>query len=114
MAERQWRLLAEIGEELAPSRDLGPAIDRVALRVVPSMADCFVLFLAGPRHKPPDARRWHLHGERSLALREGLQEIFKVHGPKALRSVAWRDALHDVFASVGLTSGVAGVAARTR
>jgi signal transduction histidine kinase len=107
MAERQWRLLAEIGEELAPSRDLATAIDRVALRIVPDVADCFVLFLAGPRHKSRDARRWHLHGERSLALRNGLQEVFKVHGPDALRSAAWRNALHELFESIGLASGTA-------
>jgi signal transduction histidine kinase/FixJ family two-component response regulator len=107
IAERQWRLLAEIGEELAPSRDLGPAIDRVAQRIVPYVADCFVLFLAGRRNLPGDARRWHLHGDCSSALRDGLQELFKIHGPDALQSVVWRDALHGVFSSIRLASGTA-------
>jgi signal transduction histidine kinase len=107
MAERQWRLLAEVGETLALSHDIGPALDNLARRIVPDVADVFVLFLAGTRDLPGGIRRWHLHGERAPALRDGLRALLKRHGPDALQTVVWRDALHAELASRALASGTA-------
>jgi signal transduction histidine kinase/DNA-binding NarL/FixJ family response regulator len=104
-AERQWRLLAEISEALAVTPELDPALQSVARHIVPDMADCFAVFLAGRPGSPGNARRWHLYGERAPALRDALRALLKRHGPDALESVVWRDALHAIFASQGLASG---------
>jgi signal transduction histidine kinase/DNA-binding NarL/FixJ family response regulator len=107
-AEQQWRVLAEIGEVLAPVHDVSSALGRVARRIVPEMADCFVVFLAGPRKKHGADERWHLHGEGAHALRDALRVLLRRHGPAALEgSVAWREAMQGVFASLRLRSGSA-------
>jgi signal transduction histidine kinase len=106
-AERQWRVLAEISEALALAHDIGPTLDRVARRIVPDMADCFVLCLAGRKGWGGDDQRWHLHGDRSPALRAGLQAILRQHEPDALQSMVWHEALQTVFAAHRLASGTA-------
>jgi signal transduction histidine kinase len=107
-AEQQWRVLAEIGEVLAPVHDVSSALGRVARRIVPEMADCFVVFLAGPRKQRGADERWHLHGEGAHALRDALRALLRRHGPAALEgSVAWREAMQGVFASLRLRSGSA-------
>jgi signal transduction histidine kinase len=108
-AERQWRVLAEIGEALAPVYDVSAALGRVARRIVPDMADCFVVFLAGTKKKAGADERWHLHGEGAHALRNALRPLLPRHGPSAFEdSVAWRDALEGVYASlrIGAASAV--------
>jgi signal transduction histidine kinase len=107
-AERQWRVLAEIGEALAPVHDVGAALGRVARRIVPEMTDCFVVFLAGTRKTAAADDRWHLYGERAHALRIALRTLLPRHGPSAFEdSVVWRESLQSVFASLQLASGSA-------
>jgi signal transduction histidine kinase len=107
-AERQWRVLAEIGEALAPVHDVGAALGRVARRIVPEMADCFVVFLAGSRKSAGGDERWHLHGEGAHALRDALRPLLQRHGPTALDgSVVWREALEGVYAALRIGSASA-------
>jgi signal transduction histidine kinase/FixJ family two-component response regulator len=109
VAERQWRLLAEIGSALAMADDPKVAIARVAELVVPDVADGFVLYLAGDDESPIPVELWHVLGERAPALREGVQAIIRENGSDALRSTPWKQALKPLLASLGLASGDAVV-----
>ena len=103
LAEQKWRLLAEIGESLVAANDR--AIERVAKRIVPQLADTFVLLLAGRPDNSGAAQRWHVRGHGAPALRDELRANLRRHGPDALRTRAWQRALSEALHASGLASG---------
>jgi signal transduction histidine kinase len=117
IAARQWKLLAEVAKVLAASTDPTEAIPLVAKLVVPDVADCFVLFLAGDEEMPTMVELWHLDGERAPALRDAVHHLLTADDPSASGLLAsltskddgdarvWDEALFSVYASVGLKSG---------
>jgi signal transduction histidine kinase/DNA-binding response OmpR family regulator len=117
IAARQWKLLAEVAKVLAASTDPTEAIPLVAKLVVPDVADCFVLFLAGDEEMPTMVEPWHLDGERAPALRDAVHHLLTADDPSASGLLAsltskddgdtrvWDEALLSVYASVGLKSG---------
>jgi signal transduction histidine kinase/DNA-binding response OmpR family regulator len=117
IAARQWKLLAETAKILAATSDPAQAIPLVAKLVVPDVADCFVLFLAGDEELPTMVELWHVDGERAPALRDAVHNLLTAEGPSASGLLAslsskddgniklWDDALLSVYASVGLKSG---------
>jgi signal transduction histidine kinase len=103
VAERQWRLLAEAGELLAPANRLGRAIERVGRLLVPDVADCFLLVLAGRRTAHGRRLRWRLRGECAPSLRDGLERLIARAGDRPIRSAASSDAIRALLAESGLT-----------
>jgi signal transduction histidine kinase/DNA-binding response OmpR family regulator len=117
IAARQWKLLAEVAKVLAASTDPSQAIPLVAKLIVPDVADCFVLFLAGDEEMPTMVERWHVNGESAPALRDAVQNLLTTDGGSsngllaslssedAGNTTMWDEALLSVYASVGLKSG---------
>jgi K+-sensing histidine kinase KdpD len=116
-AARQWKLLAEASKALASSSDAIRVVPQVAKLIVPEIADCFVLFLAGDEDASPTVELWHVDGEQAPALREAIQSLLSapgavadgllasLHSEEGEGSAAWDEALLSVYASLGLSSG---------
>jgi signal transduction histidine kinase/DNA-binding NarL/FixJ family response regulator len=116
-AARQWKLLAEASKALASSSDAAMAIPQLGKLIVPEIADCFVLFVAGDEDVAPTIELWHVDGERAPALRDAIQSLLSAPGPMADRllaslrseagesSATWDEALLSVYGSLGLSSG---------
>jgi signal transduction histidine kinase/DNA-binding NarL/FixJ family response regulator len=117
VAALQWKLLAEVAKVLAASTDPAQAIPLVAKLVVPDVADCFVLFLAGDEEMPTMVERWHVNGECAPVLLDAVQNLLSRNGGSANGLLAsltsddagnttvWDEALLSIYGSVGLKSG---------
>jgi signal transduction histidine kinase/DNA-binding NarL/FixJ family response regulator len=103
-AERQWRLLAEISETLALFRHLGSALEGVARRMVPDVADCFLLHIGSKRNLPAKTRPSYLNGDCGRPLREGLRRLLRTHGPESLSGPSGRTKLQSLFEAHGFAA----------
>jgi signal transduction histidine kinase len=117
LAARQWKLLAEVSKAMAVSNDSALTMSQVARLIVPEVADCFVLFLAGEEDVLPTVQLWHIDGTRAPELRDAIESLLTSPGTRgkgllatmrsgeAEHSSAWDEALLSVYASLGLSSG---------
>jgi signal transduction histidine kinase/DNA-binding NarL/FixJ family response regulator len=84
---RQWRLLAEIGDALAGSDDLGTGVAGVAGLVVPKAADFFVFYLVGHDDLPSMVEVGYAEQGRGSELRDSLRDPSSAVGAAAERLV---------------------------
>jgi signal transduction histidine kinase len=112
----RWRLLAEVGKLLTVPNDPALAIASVARAVVPSAADCLVVYLAGDEEFPSVIDVAHVDGVKAIDVRNRLRTL--VDDSATMRSVlgslAGDDAVSPggetmplLFELLGLSSGAA-------
>lgn len=114
----RWRLLAEVGRLLTAPNDPAAAIASVARAVVPSAADCLVVYLAGDEEFPSVTEVAHVDGVKAIDIRNRLRplvddsasEMWSVLGSLAgddARLAGGGETMPLLLELLGLSSGTA-------
>jgi signal transduction histidine kinase len=106
LAARRWRLLAEVDEDLAVADDMAGGIAAVARRVVPEVAECFLVHLDGKDDVPAVLEVAHADPDRIGGLKDRLRELLVAAPGRALGDAARTYTTRRYLDLVGATSGV--------
>jgi signal transduction histidine kinase len=80
----QWRVLAEVGHVLSGCAEPGIALPEVARLVVPEVADCCILYLAGDEGAPPALEVAHVERSRAGEIRDRMRGLLRGTGATSL------------------------------
>jgi signal transduction histidine kinase len=116
-AARRWRLLAEVGKVLAESTNRDTAILRVVKLLVPSAADCAVIYLASDAQALALLEISYVDEQRARELNDRMRDLVGAPEVRArfeassdsstASSTVLDDALKTVLSSFGLATGTA-------
>jgi signal transduction histidine kinase/CheY-like chemotaxis protein len=117
MDARRWRILADVGKVLAESTNRETAISQVSKLLVPSLADCAVIFLASDAQALALLEVEHVDQHRGNVLRERLRDLLvaqdahvsfeAIHDSVLTSSTILDVALQTVLLSLGVAAGAA-------
>ena len=99
---RWWRLLAEVGKLLTAPNDPAVAIASVARALVPSAADCLVVYLAGDDEFPSVIEVAHVDGPKAIDVRDRLNALID-DSARNIRSLLASLASDDAVSGEGGT-----------
>jgi signal transduction histidine kinase len=114
---RRWRMLAEVGKVLAESTSRDTAILQLVQLLVPSAADCAVIYLASDAQALELLEVAHVDEQRAIELRAQLRALLGAPGSRArfeaasesnaTSSTVLDEALQTVLSTLGDAKGAA-------